>query len=274
VTAQDKPLAAKCATRRRVGGAAARTALTVLWVIVAASRAEAQNGDQREVDAKKSCLGGHADRGIELLAELYAETNDPTYIYNQGRCFEQNGRTSEAVTRFREYLRKATAASADERAQLEKHINELESQSRVPSPTTAPAQAAPPTSPAPVVVVQAPATGASPERAHHLKILAAVVGGVGVLAVGGGVAMGLRASSLSTEVSNDAKTGTYSQSKFDSGERAQTLEIVGYSVGAAALITSAILYYMGADSGQPRETPAVSVSVGAGTIGARMRMSF
>ena len=86
--------------------------------------------------------------------------------------------------------------------------------------------------------------------------------------------MGVHASSLSTEVSNDAKMGAYSQSKFDSGERAQTLEIVGYSVGAAALITSAILYYLGADSGQAHETPAVSVSIGAGGVGAGMRMSF
>ena len=79
----------------------------------------------RELEAKKACLGGHADKGIELLADLYAETNDPTYIYNQGRCFEQNGRFTEAVTRFREYLRKATAAAPDERAQLDKHIAEL-----------------------------------------------------------------------------------------------------------------------------------------------------
>jgi hypothetical protein len=260
--------------RKRTWSSGARAALAALLVVAAARGAQAQDRDQRELDAKKSCLGGHAERGIELLADLYAETNDPTYIYNQGRCFEQNGRTTEAVTRFREYLRKATAASPDERAQLEKHINELESETRATSPAAEASQAPAPASPAPVVVVQAPETGTSPERAHHLKILALVVGGVGVLAVGGGVAMGLRASSLSTEVSNDAKSGIYSQSKFDSGERAQTLEIVGYAVGAAGLITSAILYYLGADSGHPREAAAVSVSVGGGGVGARMRMSF
>ena len=111
----------------------ARAGLAGLLVIAAAGRGQAQERDHRELDAKKSCLGGHPDRGIELLAELYAETNDPTYIYNQGRCFEQNGRTTEAVTRFREYLRKATAASADERAQLEKHIAELESDNHAPA---------------------------------------------------------------------------------------------------------------------------------------------
>ena len=53
-----------------------------------------------------------------------------------------------------------------------------------------------------------------------------VTGSVGVVAVGAGVVMGLRASSLSTEVTNDANAGVYSQSKFESGERAQTLERV------------------------------------------------
>ncbi len=251
-----------------------RGALASLLVVTAVPGAQAQDRDQREVEAKKSCLGGHADRGIELLAELYAETNDSTYIYNQGRCFEQNGRTTEAVTRFREYLRKETAASPDERARLEKHISELESETRVSAPAVAPAPAPAPAGVAPVVVVQAAATGTSPARAHHLKVLALVVGGVGILAVGGGVAMGLRASSLSAEVSNDAKVGIYSQSKFNSGERAQTLETVGYAVGAAALITSAILYYMGAESSPRAETPAVSVSLGRGGVAAGMRMSF
>jgi hypothetical protein len=253
--------------RRTVG-----VALGCLLLVATSGGARAQDREAREVEAKKACLGGHADKGIELLADLYAETNDPTYIYNQGRCFEQNGRSAEAVTRFREYLRKATGAPADERAQLESHIAQLESEQR-PTPTVTPAPAAP--TPAPVVVVQTPAAeSSSPERAHRLKVLALVTGGIGVLAVGGGLAMGLHASALSTEVSNDAKMGTYSQSKFDSGERAQTLEIVGYSVGAAALIASGILYYFSAESGQAASTPTATVSLGPGGLGAGMRMSF
>src|SRR5450631_2643141 len=86
-------------------------------LLLAAGRGVARAQDARELQAKEACLGGHPDKGIELLAQLYAETNDPTYIYNQGRCFEQNGKASDALTRFREYLRKAPGLSADERAQ-------------------------------------------------------------------------------------------------------------------------------------------------------------
>ena len=71
--------------------------LMLLSLLGGAGAARADEG--RELQAKEACLGGHPDKGIELLAQLYAETNDPTYIYNQGRCFEQNGRPADAVTR-------------------------------------------------------------------------------------------------------------------------------------------------------------------------------
>ena len=92
--------------------------------------AGAQERDPRELEAKKACLGGRPDRGIELLAEMYAETNDPTYIYNQGRCYQQNGKPREALTRFREYMRKARDMSADDKALVQGYISELEQQEK------------------------------------------------------------------------------------------------------------------------------------------------
>ena len=100
----------------------------------------------REVEAKKACLARHTDRGIELLAELYAETNDPTYIYNQARCFQQGGKPQEALVSFREYLRKARDLPADEKAQVQGYITELEAQTRQGSPAPAPDLAAHPSS--------------------------------------------------------------------------------------------------------------------------------
>src|SRR5207248_8292829 len=120
------------------------TGLLVLLGATGAARAD----DARELQAKEACLGGHPDKGIELLAQLYAETNDPTYIYNQGRCFEQNGRPADAVTRFREYLRKATLAP-DEKADLQKRIEALEVEARPASPAVAPLGPVPSASAAP-----------------------------------------------------------------------------------------------------------------------------
>ena len=81
-----------------------------------------------------------------------------------------------------------------------------------------------------------------------LRVAGLIVGGAGVAAIVGGVVMGLRASTLSDQVSNDAKkqpVGTFDQSKYDSGKTAQTLQWVGYGVGAAALVGGAILYWLG-----------------------------
>jgi hypothetical protein len=109
-----------------VAGLLALTALT--------APTRAQERDPREREAKKACLGGRTARGIELLAEMYAETNDPTYIYNQGRCFQQSGNAREALSRFREYLRKAPTMSADDRALVQGYISELEEQIKTTPP--------------------------------------------------------------------------------------------------------------------------------------------
>jgi hypothetical protein len=265
---------------------AGRRRRLVAWTLVAlaagaARSAAAQDRDTRALEAKKACLGGHPDRGIELLADLYAETNDPTYIYNQGRCFEQNGRAGEAVTRFREYLRKAPGLPPDEKTQLSARIDELEAQARAASPGTAPAATAPapaqapgataPASTAPGIALTAPAPGS----ARSYQLAGVVVGGVGVLAVAGGVVMGLRARSLSSQVTSDAfMKGTFSQSDYDAGRLAERLEWAGYGLGAAALVTGGFLYYWGVR--QSGREPAATVTASADAKGARacLRVSF
>ncbi len=252
-------------------GLAFASGLALLLLLAVPARA--QQADSREVEAKKDCLGGHPDRGIELLADLYAETGDPTYIYNQGRCFEQNGRNAEAVTRFREYLRKAPQVGADERAQVQARIDVLEAEAR-PSP---PAAAVPPAAPGPVQpVAPVPAPPARPDstseaRAHHLRIAAVAAAAVGVAAAAAGLVEGLRARSLSQEVTGDASRGVYSQSKFDSGERAQTISVIGFSVGGAALVTAGILYGL---SRSHDEAPPVTALIDATGARAFWRMTF
>jgi hypothetical protein len=73
-----------------------------------------------------------------------------------------------------------------------------------------------------------------------------VAGGVGVASVAFGVVMGLRARSLSNQVTNDAATlGTFSQTQYNDGRSAERYEIIGYSVGAAALLGGGFLYFWG-----------------------------
>jgi hypothetical protein len=112
----------------------------------------------QEKAAQEACLLGDPQKGAELLVKLYVETHEPTYIYNQARCFEQNHRYEDAIDLFREYLRKASDLPAADKADVDQHIAEC--QGHLNQKTTAPvaAPAAPPT----VAPVAAPAAVVSP----------------------------------------------------------------------------------------------------------------
>jgi len=70
-----------------------------------------------EKAAKKACATGDFAKGVDLLADLYVESNEISWVYNQGRCYQQNNRWEQAISRFREYLRKAKDISDSDRAE-------------------------------------------------------------------------------------------------------------------------------------------------------------
>jgi hypothetical protein len=120
--------------------------------------AQAQGDRMKEV--KRACAAGEVDRGVRLLADLYAETNDPTAIYNQARCYQQNARPELAASRFREYLRKAGQLPAAERAEVEAFIREADAEAARGAAAPPAYPAAPPTYPAaPSGYPAAPAPG-------------------------------------------------------------------------------------------------------------------
>jgi hypothetical protein len=128
-----------------------------LWMAAAilfSSPAFAQKPDDARVfEARKDCLSGRVEAGVALLADLYAETRDANLIFNQGRCYEQNGRPTNAINSFREYLRVSPNITSDERAQVERHLAEcqaLQAEQERKSASGVPVQAPSPPSPAPV----------------------------------------------------------------------------------------------------------------------------
>jgi hypothetical protein len=117
--------ARRCAQRRKQMVRATRTALLALAMpLLVVSTAFAQDKDPRETEARKDCLTGKYEAGAALLAELFTETSNPNFIYNQARCYEQNARPDEAIQRFREFLRIARDLSAEEKKEVENHIAE------------------------------------------------------------------------------------------------------------------------------------------------------
>ena len=115
--------------------------------LLSARPTQAGSTASKERTARTACLAGDYTRGVQLLSELFVSTMDPTFIYNQGRCFEQNRRYEDAIARFQEYLRAGRKLSKADQADAHKHIHDckelLASQPSQPPATATVAVAVP-----------------------------------------------------------------------------------------------------------------------------------
>jgi len=232
------------------------------------SSAQAASRPAQERAARKACLSGDYASGVSILSDLFVDTRDPTYIFNQARCFEQNRRYDEAIARFQEYLRASPGLDAADKAAAEKHITDCQDllakqSSHAPTLTTAPVPVQPPAtearqpapappaapapSPAPAVVVEqtSPPPGAAP--GSGLRTAGILTASVGAAAVITGVVLNFKANSMASDMENTV--GGYSQSKESSRKTYATVGWIGYSLGAACVATGAALYVLGTRSG-------------------------
>jgi hypothetical protein len=252
-------------------------------LLVASAAFAASDGDAVEAKAKiarTACLAGDADKGATLLAELFVETRDFNHIYNQGRCFEQNHRYQDALSRFREYLRKAPALSEADRLDAEEHVRECEKLATGPTPSAALPLPAPPeaqpvapplvSQPAPVDVTQAGAVTEQGNRGRILRIAGIASGALGLASFGTGLYFYTRAVSLSDDVSSSDNP---SASDHKAGKNAETMQWVFHGIGAAAVATGAVLYYLGWRS-STGDTPAVAPLAGPGLAGLSAQGTF
>jgi hypothetical protein len=245
--------------------------LTVLTASVVASQpAFAAKTAALDRQAKKACLSGDYAKGVSILADLYVETGDATYLYNQGRCYEQNVRYVEAAERFREYLRKAKKLSASERGEVETHIAQCEaaiakSRPAEPPPPASPAPlpVAPPVTPLPVITAPAapvaPATGRPWQRTAKW-----IATGAAVAFLGLGVAEHLvyygKNSDFNDRPECVAGTGDSScKSLADSADTAQIVAIVGY--GAAAVAAGLAVTFWATDKAPAQAAQHAGVAV-------------
>jgi hypothetical protein len=211
----------------------------------------------REREAKKACLSGDYQKGVSILAELYVETDDPVFLHNQGRCYEQNVRYVEAAERFREYLRKAPKLTREERAQVDQHIadceaaaarNQARGGTESPTAPAQPAQVSPQVGLVPLgsaqtvvqptdstTVVPPPSSQPTTGRSwHHTAQWVAT--GVGVAFLGLGVVEHLRYYTKNRDYNNDPNCGVAGQCKdlADAADTAKIVTVVGYGAAAVA----------------------------------------
>jgi tetratricopeptide (TPR) repeat protein len=103
----------------------------IFAVVVAASLAllatrSAMAADNRELRAREAFAAQRYQDALDLFAKLYAETLHPIYLRNIGRCYQNLDQPDQAISSFKEYLRKAKNLPADETHEIEGFIKEME----------------------------------------------------------------------------------------------------------------------------------------------------
>lgn len=252
-------------------------------ILPAPSRA-AETPTAREKAAKKACAAGDFRKGVEILADLYVETDDVTYIFNQGRCYEQNHQWVSAIDRFREYQRKNINGTAAERADAEKHIADCgalreQEEGRLapvavasPPPVSAASASPPPTlppTPAPAALERAEASTGHPGAG--LRVTGIVLGSVGIAAAATGLLLNLKANNLGDDYNKTKDPATKSSySSYKTGS------VIGYGAGGGLLVTGVILYLVGRSAGgeQRSSQTAVVPSFSSSHVSIALRSQF
>jgi hypothetical protein len=107
------------------GGTALRAVLVV--VLSLSGMAGVAHADHAgEMKARETFAAGRFDEALEMFAKLYAETLNPIYLRNIGRCHQKLREPQKAIDAFHDYLAKGKKISADERAEIDGYIKEME----------------------------------------------------------------------------------------------------------------------------------------------------
>jgi tetratricopeptide (TPR) repeat protein len=86
----------------------------------------AEDDGTADLKARTHFVSGEYKQALEIYARLYAETLHPTYLRNIARCHQNLGDADKAIANFRDYLRKAKDLTAEQRAEVEGFIAEME----------------------------------------------------------------------------------------------------------------------------------------------------
>jgi hypothetical protein len=204
--------------------------------------------DPRVSEAKAACVAGDVQKGVRLLADLYMASSDPIWIFNQGRCYHQNAQPVLAWSRFKEFLRKGQGALDEDIRDAKKYIAEIEAEQQREQPAIGGTATA--TTATPIVSTRSQSTPPAPGRGlRYTGIVAGIFGGA---ALATGVVFSLLVKQTKSDVENQTKNDVVAASavsgKLADGRRYETLQWISYGVGAAAVITGSVLYWMGTES--------------------------
>jgi tetratricopeptide (TPR) repeat protein len=247
---------------------------------LAAPRAKLSAEDHYQKGMKAYTLGKFPD-AIEEFEKAFELRSEPIFLYNIAQSHRQNNSPQRAIFFYRRYLE--AEPEAKNRADVEQRIKDMQSQLNAKAENTPPPQ---PVVVQPVPVVPQPVTpqpvaqpigvvhaqpAADPSAGRGLRIAGIAVGAVGVASVVTGIVLGLQANTLNDEATKPGSV--FDNSKYDSAKTYRTMGYVTLGVGAAAIVTGGVLYYLGA-SKNSSSSVAIAPMIAPGLGGAMLAASF
>src|SRR3954454_3411401 len=105
------------------GGAALGAVLVMVLALAGAAHADHAG----EMKAREAFAAGRYDEAMQTFARLYAETLNPIYLRNIGRCQQKLKQPDKAIDASHDYLIKGgKKISAHEKAEISGYTKELE----------------------------------------------------------------------------------------------------------------------------------------------------
>jgi tetratricopeptide (TPR) repeat protein len=189
---------------------------------------------------------GKYEEALQAFLAAQSFYASPEFLRNIAQTYERLDQPAQAISYYEAYLR---AGDPEDRGNLERRIEQLREQLERGAAADQ-AAATPTTEPTPeTAAAAAPAT----KPGRPLIITGAVLAGVGVAAGAGiGAWAGSEAADRSDQVDRlnagnpDGLTLAQARDLDEEGQRFDTIQIVGYAVGGALLVTGAALIGVGA----------------------------
>ena len=244
----------------------ALAALALVWSLARPALAMSEE-DER---AKAHFLAGqsyydqasYAD-ALKEFNEAYRLSKKSALLYNIARCFEGLGQLGDAVNMLERYLTDEPATP--DRTSIEERIHNLkERQQRAAAPP-------PPVAPPPARLAPPPPPPMTSTSGRHHRRWTWIVGGAGVAllgaALGTGIASQLDYNGLHTDCPGHAcASGGNYQSRIDSGKQLSLATDVLWPVGAAAVATGVVLFFLEGRHGHTHAALAPATQTAGGSV--------
>jgi tetratricopeptide (TPR) repeat protein len=228
-------------------------AAVVAGLVLAVGTAAAQSNDAERLytEGQKAYDDKRYDDALTAWEKSYELSRLPGLVFNIAQAHRLRGDCTKAVESYKKFIE--LDPSSSQRPAAEGLIKELEPCKDAPAVVER-HDVTPPRPPPPRVIEPPKHDGAvvdhvEVDRGHGMRVAGVIVGIAGLGVISTGVVFGNRASSLATEVHDACSMGCAwadVQSKDADGRSAALTQWILYGAGAAALVTSGVLYYIGA----------------------------